>query len=174
MIICIAGLSGSGKDTTGTMLAKELNLKHINLTYKSFAADREQLMTLLKKAKPSFHKDFDKEVIKQVKMAKDCVVTTWLGPWMIKNSTLNVWLHASDKERAKRIAKQSKITFKEALKYVKEKDTKTMAYMKSVYNIDLLNDHEVFDIEINTEKMTREQMSALIIYASMKKDKRSF
>ncbi len=165
MIICISGLSGSGKTTIASLLAKEMKIRHVNRSYKEFAKG-ENLTDFVKKVKPSFDRKFDREVIKEAN-GQNSVVSTWLGPWTIKNSTLNVWLNASFDARAKRKAKDLGMSVGSAKKYVKERDSTWPNHVKKVYGIDVIKDHDVFDIEINTERMTKKQIVEAIAMLSL-------
>jgi cytidylate kinase len=173
MIICISGLTGSGKTTIAKMLARELNIGLVGDSYKKFAKDPESLIKFLKEVKPKFEKDFDKTIIKKAN-AGDCVVTTWLGPWLIKNSDLNVFLSASFKARVKRKAADFGSTIKIAESYVRRKDSLTAKNFKRTYRIDIMNDHSVFDIELNTERLKRSEIVSLIAMLSIEKSKVKF
>ncbi len=169
MIICISGLTGSGKTTIGELVAKRLGIAYIGSSYKSMAQDRKALMSLIKRKDPGFHKKFDRDIIKKVNKAKNCVVTTWLSPWMIKKSSLNVWIYADQDIRARRRAKQIGIPYEDSLKFISEKDKSAMRYMKGIYNINILKDHNVFDAEFNTGRMRAEDVVGAILLLSAKK-----
>jgi predicted cytidylate kinase len=173
MIICVCGLSGSGKTTISDMLAKKLGIGHVTGSYKQFAKEGKALQSFVKKVKPSFDKDFNKRIIKEAN-ASDCVVSTWLAPWIIKNSTLNVWLETGFEERVKRKARDLKISLKEAKKHVIERDSIWPNHIKKELGIDIVNDHKVFDISLNTERLTKEQMVATISMLSLEKENKKF
>lgn len=172
MIICISGYTGSGKTTVGELLAKELGIRHIAHSYKDFASGKENVINVIKKADSRFAKNFDSQVVKEAKK-QDCVVTTWLGPWLIKEATLRIWLNASLESRAKRIARDKGMSVAKAKKYVMEKDKLTAAHFKRIYKIDLA-DHSQFDAEINTEKYKPKELASIIAYLSIEKSKRRF
>ncbi len=172
MIICISGLTGSGKSTVGKLLAKDLRIRHIDKSFKEFATG-SALVALDRQAKPSFDRAFDKEVVKEAK-AGDSVVTTWLGPWMIKGSTLNVWLSAGFDTRVRRIANVNRMTLKDAKIYTKGKDSAVVARIKKAYGIDILKDHNMFDLEINAERIRPKESASLIAMLSMEKEGKRF
>ena len=173
MIICISGLSGSGKTTISDLLAKELKIKHVSRSYKEFASEGKELRNFVKNVKTSFDKSFDKEIIDEAKKS-DSVVSTWLGPWIIKDSTLNVWLNASFEARVKRKAKDLGISLEEAKKHVIERDNMWPNHIKEAYGIDIVKDHDVFDVELNTDRLTKEQLVAAIAMISLEKEKKDF
>lgn len=174
MIICIAGLAGSGKDPIAQRLAKELGIRHISKSQKEVHGDGKPFVDLIAKGvKPKMDRDLDKYVIEEAKKS-DCVTSTWLGPWMIKDSTVNIWLNASLEVRAERKAKSLGMTLDEAKNYLRVVETKNVARWKELYGIDILKDHDIFDIEINTEKLQIEESVALIAMLSLQKEKKKF
>ena len=98
MIIAISGFTGCGKNTLGELLAKKLGYKLVCPTFKDLAA--EEGITLMefqaKAAKDkNIDKKFDAALRKQVAATKgNCVVTTWLGPWMV-DADLKIKLFAA-------------------------------------------------------------------------------
>jgi len=172
MIICISGMSGSGKTTIARMLADELKIRHVNRSFKEFATGK-QLVAFQKRVKPSFDRSFDKEIIREAKSA-DSVVSTWFGPWMVKDSSLNVWLRAGLETRVRRIASANHLALREARSYIKRKDGNNILRARKVYGIDIVNDHSVFDIEINTERMKPKEEVALIAMLSVERGGKRF
>jgi predicted cytidylate kinase len=172
MIICISGLTGSGKTTVGKLIAKELGIKHIDRSFKEFATGRA-LIAFDRSAKPSFDRAFDREVIKEARAA-DSVVTTWLGPWMIKGAALNVWLGAGLDTRVRRIASANRLTLREAKSYTRAKDGAVVARIRKAYGIDILKDHNVFDLEVNTERLHPKQTAALVAMLAVEKGGKRF
>jgi len=173
MIICISGLTGSGKTTIGEMLSKELRIRHVSRSYKEIAGGGKSLIAFNRSVKPSFDRKFDREIIKEARSG-DSVVSTSLGPWIIKNSSLNVWLNASLDARARRKAKAHNNTFKEEIKYIKAKDGTWISHVKKNYGIDITTDHDVFDIEINTERLSKDKIVSLIAMLSLEKSGKKF
>ena len=158
--ICISGLSSSGKTTLGDILAAKWKINHINHSYKHYSKTNEELLEILKQSNKKFVKAFDKKIIDAAKKG-DCIVTTWLGPWLIKNATLRIWLDGGIKERARRYALKSNVKLKDAEEFLKSKDLLTINEFKNVYNIDIM-DHSFFDIIINTEKISTSNILNII------------
>jgi predicted cytidylate kinase len=173
MIICISGLTGSGKTTIGEMLAKELGMKHVKPTFKTVGGDGRQLVSFLRRLNPSEDRKFDRAVAAEARKGNS-VVSTWLGPWMIRESSLNVWLDASLETRSRRNARSRGWTLKESTEYVEAKDKVTRAHIKSVYGIDIFKDHGVFDVQINTERFSKEDIVALIATLSLERGSKKF
>jgi len=138
MIIAISGLTGSGKNTLGELVAKKLGYKLICPTFKDLAAKEGiSLMEFQKKAEKDH--DIDKKfdaVLKEMvaKTNGNCVVTTWLGPWIV-DTDLNIKVSAPLGVRAKRVAKRDEITLEEAKKHVKARDEENRnALQESLWN----------------------------------------
>lgn len=173
MRICISGLTGSGKTTLGNMLSKELKIEHIT---KEMAGEyariqdeikrgRNRRLGILQAADPKYARKFDSEILKAAK-GRNCVVTTWLAPWLIRDATLRVWLDASLDERSRRKARDMRTGRSKAKKYVMEKDGSAAREFKKIYGIDI-SDHSVFDLEINTERLTHREAVAVISMLAM-------
>jgi len=170
MRICISGFAGCGKNTAGAVVAWELGLPVVDFTFKAMAAKLgmrlEELQ--LKAAKDKkFDLQLDREIVKEAS-GKDCVVVTWLAPWMVKNATLRVWLNCSEQERARRVAKRDGMGGKEALLHVRKRDAQNIARYKKLYGIDIRK-HEIFDLEINSERLRPEHVARIIACAARDK-----
>ena len=162
MIIAIFGLTGSGKNTVGELLAKELGYTLVCPTFKDLAKEEGiSLLEFQKKASkdPLIDKKFD-ELLKKQASGKNCVVVTWLGPWML-NCTARIGLVTSSEERAKRVAKREGVTYAQALEFIEEKDEGNKKRYKKVYGIDIEN-QQTFDAWINTEKYKPAQIVEII------------
>jgi predicted cytidylate kinase len=179
--ICISGFSASGKTTIGNELAKKLNIMHVTKksmsSFKSFAAEnkdaKDDNTRLAETTSTKEYADsFDKEVIRLAR-ENDCVVTTWLGPWFVKDATLRIWLNTRFEERVRRRALDRKISMKLAREEVGKKDKLTTENIKKLYGIDIM-DHSIFDIEINTERFTTKEEVDMIALLTLEMAKGRF
>lgn len=147
MIIAVSGFTGSGKNTLGELLAKELGYKLICPTFKDLAAkEKISLMEFQKKAEKDH--DIDKKfdaVLKEMvaKTNGNCVVTTWLGPWIV-DADFRIKVSAPLEIRAVRVAKRDDMTLEQAKKHVKERDDNNQKRYLKVYGIDIY-DESKFD-----------------------------
>ncbi|VVC02127.1 Cytidylate kinase [uncultured archaeon] len=170
MIICIAGLSGSGKNSVGELVAQKLGLRVVNPTFKTIAKkEKLSLMEFHKKAEhnPAIDKDFDARLVDMASRG-DCVVTTWLGPWMIKNADMRIWLYAPRAARAERCAGRDGQTFEEAERHITERDENNHHRYHEIYRINIY-DHSGFDLVINTEQFLPEESADIIAIAACAK-----
>ena len=168
MIICISGLSGSGKNSVSELVAKKLGLRLVDPTFKTLAAkSKMSLMDFHRKAEKehSIDKQFDAHLIAQTRKGS-CVVSTWLGPWIVQNASLRVWLYAKRKARAARVAKRDGMALDEAEKHIADRDESNHMRYLEVYNIDIY-DHSGFDLLVNSERFLPEQSAEIIAAAAM-------
>lgn len=171
--ICISGLTCSGKDALGGALAKELNIMYLSKhSIGSFKDNEKEILnSLIQTGEGKYAKAFDDEFV-AIAEKNECVTTAWLGPWLIKDATIRIWLLASFDERAQRYAARENKTFEEAKEFVKNKDENTINAFKELYKIDV-REHEFFDMMLNTEKLnTNEAVSLIAMLAIGKEEKR--
>ena len=171
MIISISGLTGCGKNTLGEAIAKEFGLRMVAPTFKDLAKkERVSLMEFQKRAEkdPNIDLKFD-ALLKEEAAKGNCVVTTWLGSWMV-DADFKVYLYASEKVRAERIGKRDKMSPEEALKHVKARDSGNLNRYKKLYKIDI-TDSSKFDLVLDTDKLTKEQTREIVLKELRKKFK---
>jgi len=163
MIIAVGGLTGSGKNTLGEILAKKLGYRLISPTFKDLAKKEGiPLMEFQKRAEkdPGIDRKFD-ALLKEEAAKGECVVTTWLGPWMV-DADLRILVYASDDVRAKRIANRDNMGLDIAKKHVKQRDEENRGRYKKLYNIDIF-DQSIYDISINNGKMSAERTGEIAL-----------
>jgi cytidylate kinase len=162
MILAINGLTGSGKNTLGELLAKELGYKLVCPTFKDLAKEEGiSLMEFQKKAEKDYNIDrkFDDILRKQAK--GNCVVTTWLGPWIVKPD-ISIRLFAPLDVRANRVAKRDGMKLEEARKHVEKRDNGNRKRYLDVYNIDIFNTDD-FDACLSSEKYSPEKLKQIVL-----------
>jgi predicted cytidylate kinase len=149
MIVAISGLSGSGKNTLGELLAKELGYNLVCPTFKDLAAKEGiSLMEFQKKAEKDhdIDKKFDEVLREQAK--GNCVVTTWLGPWIV-GADVRIKVFAPLDVRASRLAKRDGMAIEEAKKHISQRDESNRKRYKKVYGIDIYDEGN-FDALLNS------------------------
>lgn len=171
LIITVSGLTGSGKTTLGNRISKKLGIRHIWVTHKAFV-HKSKVVEFTKNVSADFERSFDKGILKEARK-QDCVVTTWLGPWLIKDAAVRVWLYADKKHRIRRKAKEMRMSIKAASRYVEEKDKVNKIRFKKIYGIDI-EDHGAFDIVLNTSRLNVEQCANAVIFLTQEKTGKKF
>ena len=177
--ICVSGFTCTGKTSVGKELAKDLKIMHVTKTattsYKSLIEDmkkkrsKDKKLKLIETMDRRYAKSFDNEVVDLAKR-NDSIITTWLGPWMVKDATIRVWLYASPEERARRAAKRDRVNIKTAKDYISMKDRSAINGARSLYNINI-NDNSMHDIEINTERLSKREIISLISLLAIEKER---
>ncbi len=163
MIIAISGFSGTGKNTLGEKLAQKYNLKHIQFSFKDIAKkENKSLLEVQKEANLdfSYDKKLDEKIINEAKTG-NCVITTWLAPWMIKECDLRIWLFAPLDVRVERIAKRDNMTINDAKNHVLARDRDNIERYKRVYSIDI-TDQSIFDICLNTSLYSPDELFSVV------------
>ncbi|MFH1784808.1 MAG: (d)CMP kinase [Candidatus Micrarchaeota archaeon] len=159
MIIAVSGLTGSGKNTIGELLAKKLECPVICPTFKDLAAKQGiSLMEFQKKAEQDHNidKKFDDVLREQVtKTNRNCVVTTWLGPWIL-DADIRIKITASLEIRAERVAKRDGMSLVDARKHVEERDEENHKRYMQVYGINIY-DESKFDLVLDNSDKKPEQ-----------------
>ncbi|MCX8166624.1 MAG: cytidylate kinase family protein [Candidatus Micrarchaeota archaeon] len=165
MKICISGFAGSGKTTVANKLSEMLKFPVINITFKDLAKAKgvnlEEIQKLAEKD-PNIDLELDRLIVEKASQNQNCIISTWLSPWIIKDADLRVFLFAPLETRAKRVAQRDNIDFTKALKHVKRRDSQNIRRYKKLYKIDIRNT-EIFDMLINTKDLEVLQVAELII-----------
>jgi cytidylate kinase len=172
MIIAIAGYTGSGKNTLGEEIAKRTGMRVVCPTFKDLAAKEGiPLMEFQKKAEKDKNIDLKFDELLKAEAKGDCVVTTWLGPWIV-DADLRVFVFAPLETRAARIAKRDSMTPEEARRHVKERDERNRKRYLKVYGIDIF-DTSKFDLCLNSGKYLPGEMADMVLkLADIKKRKK--
>lgn len=165
-------MTGSGKDTVADLVAAKLGVARVKLTPKDIA--KEMGISILEwqaraDEDPAIDREFDNRVSTEAHKG-DCVVSTWLGAWTIRDADMRVWLAATEEVRAHRISGRDKMTFMEAITHIKARDGDNKKRYKNIYGISL-DDHSAFDLVINTEFYVPEQCANIIVCAMNEKRK---
>jgi cytidylate kinase len=160
-------MAGTGKSTLSKKLAKKYELRYYSGgdALKALAAEEgydsssrgwwesPEGLSFLRKREENF--EFDKAVDdKLLEYAQQgrVLLDSWTMPWLLKTG-FKIWLVASIEKRAERIAKRDKISIKEALQVLKEKEARTKAIYKKLYGFRLGEDLELFDLILNTDSL---------------------
>jgi len=167
IVVCISGMAGSGKSTLAKKLARKYKLRYYSGgdALKELAKDEgynpssrgwwespEGLSFLEKREKNlKFDKAVDDKLLEYAKQGK-VLLDSWTMPWLLKTG-FKIWLVASEEKRAERIAKRDKIAVKEALQVLKEKETRTKAIYKKLYDFRLGEDFEPFNLVLDTDSL---------------------
>ena len=172
LVICISGMTGSGKSTVAKKIAEKYGFDYFSggnalrvlaqeEGYKSEVTgwwESAEGLNFLKQrmADPVFDKKIDEKLLDLAKKG-NVVLDSWTMPWLL-NDGFKVWLEASAKVRAKRVVNRDSISIEEAVKALEEKDARTRQIYKSLYGFDLGNDLSPFNLVLATDDLEPDEV----------------
>jgi len=98
----------------------------------------------------------DQILLREIKKG-DLVMDSWTMPWLSKMGT-KILLSASLSLRARRVAKRSRISEKEANIAIRTRDHENRKLFKRLYGFDIKKETQVFDYVIDTAKLNKQQV----------------
>jgi cytidylate kinase len=161
-------MTGSGKSVLAKKLALRYGLRYVSGgdalkevakeagfdPYREGWWESEEGLNFLSKRleNPEFDKKVDEKLIEMAKTG-NVVFDSWTMPWLLKApNCFKVWLKASIDVRARRVAKRDKISVKEAMVSIREKDKKTASIYRRLYGFRLGEDYSPFDLILDNSK----------------------
>ena len=172
IVICISGMTGSGKSTVAKRLADKYGLSYFSggNALKALAQEAgydpdiigwwetaEGLKFLQQRmGDPAFDKRIDEKLLELAEQG-NVVLDSWTMPWLL-NEGFKIWLEASPQVRAKRVVKRDGISIEEAVKAMKEKDEKTRQIYKELYGFDLGHDLSPFNLVLATDELDPDEV----------------
>lgn len=170
--IVISGPPAVGKTTVAKGLAEEFNLKYLSggdvlkkiAKEHGFESDgddwwdtQDGMKFLAQREENSeFDKKLDDKLTKLFNQG-GMIITSYTLPWLIKDG-IKIWLEGSHENSMKRMQTRDNMSSKEAYEVTKERYDKNKALYKKLYNFDFGNDKSVFDLIINTNNLTAQQV----------------
>ncbi len=170
MRVAISGDSGCGNTTATNNVGNALKLKIVNYTFRDLARDLNlNFEQIHKEATTNLIFDYltDFTLIRNSLANKDIVIGTRLAAWLM-DAELRIWLHAPLEARAGRISlreSEKGSSYEQILYKTLKRDEQNRKRYLRLYGLDI-DDHNDFDITINTEKLTAHQVSNLIVSAA--------
>jgi CMP/dCMP kinase len=168
VIICVSGMTGSGKSTVAKRLADRYNLEYFSGGNAMKALAKEEGydsdvrgwwespegLDFLKKrmGDPVFDKKIDQKLL-ELASKGNVVLDSWTVPWLLKEDGFKVWLESSPQARAKRVVNRDRISFEEALQALTEKDACTRQIYNDLYAFDLGHDLTPFNLVLATDDL---------------------
>jgi cytidylate kinase len=172
VVICVSGMTGSGKSTVAKRLADKYGLGYFSggNALKTLAQEKgynpdvtgwwetaEGLKFLQQRmGDPAFDKRIDEKLLELAEQG-NVVLDSWTMPWLL-NEGFKVWLEASPQVRAKRVANRDGISIEEAVKALTEKDEQTRQIYKKLYGFDLGNDLSPFNLVLATDELNPDEI----------------
>ena len=170
--IVISGPPAVGKTTVAKGLAEEFQLKYLSGgdVLKEIAKengfdsdgddwwDTDDGMKFLNQREQNF--EFDKKLDKKLTNLFDVggiVITSYTLPWLIKDG-IKIWLDGSHASSTTRMQSRDNMSSKDAYEITKKRFDKNKALYKKLYNFDFGEDKSVFDLIIDTDNLTAQQV----------------
>lgn len=167
IVICISGMTGSGKSSVAKRLAEKYEFSYFSggdalrilAQEEGYDSDvrgwweSSEGLNFLKQrmSDPAFDKKIDEKLL-ELASEGNIVLDSWTIPWLLKEG-FKVWLDASSQVRAKRVVTRDHICFEDALKALTEKDERTRQIYKSLYGFDLGHDFTPFNLVLSTDEL---------------------
>lgn len=180
--VIFAGMAGSGKSTIAKNVAGEFGLKYLcggdalqemarEMGFSPtgegwWETDDGMRFLAMREKDPQFDKRVDKFLIEQVEKG-GVSITSWAVPWLTENG-FKIYLKASQKTRARRIAGRDKIPYEESLAAVNKRDEDNIRLYHDLYGHHIVNDLKPFDLVIETDNINIEKVTEIAV-SSIKK-----
>jgi cytidylate kinase len=175
--IVIAGSPASGKTEAARNLGRRLGVRALGGTdiLKEMAIakgykpggdewwDTSEGMRFLneRKTNPEFDRETDRRLAEIIKKG-DVVVTSYTAPWIIKEG-FKVWISATKETRARRMANRDHMGMAEAVVVIAKRDEENHKLYMGLYKIDFGYDTKPFDLIVETDNKTAEEVTNVIL-----------
>ncbi len=170
--IVISGPPAVGKTTVAKGLAEEFQLQYLSGgdVLKEMAKeqgfdsqgddwwDTEDGMKFLNQREQN--SEFDKNLDERLTGLFNrggMVITSYTLPWLIKDG-IKIWLEGSHESSTQRMQSRDDMSPEDAYEITKQRFDKNKALYKKLYNFDFGDDKSVFDLIINTDNLTAQQV----------------
>ena len=170
--IVISGPPAVGKTTVAKGLAEEFQLQYLSGgdVLKEMASehgfdskgddwwDTKEGMEFLTQREQNY--EFDKKLDEKLSALFNqggMVITSYTLPWLIKDG-IRIWLEGSHESSTDRMKSRDNMSSEDAYKITKERFDKNKALYKKLYDFDFGEDKSVFDLIINTDNLTAQQV----------------
>jgi cytidylate kinase len=177
VVICVCGLTASGKSTVARKVAEKYGLRlysggdalkalAIEAGYKPLSRgwwETAEGLRFLQQRKhdPDFDKKIDMKLLEYAKQ-ENVVLDSWTMPWLLEDG-FKIWVGASKEVRVKRLAERDGLSLKEALKVLEEKEEATRAIYKKLYGFNLGEDFSPFDFILDTDKLDADEVFQTVL-----------
>jgi cytidylate kinase len=175
--IIISGMPAVGKTTVSRMVASRLSLKVLGGgdVLKEMAVeegyspggedwwDTAEGMKFLSERKRSsnFDQEVDERLLQKAK-GGDVVITSYTLPWLSKHG-IKVWLSASVRSRAGRMARRDHLDQAKCMKVVAVRDVENRRLYRKLYGIKFGSDLEPFHLVVETDSIDESKVAEIVL-----------
>jgi len=174
--IILSGPPAVGKTTVARILASKLPLRYVSggdmlkelAQEKGYSvggedwwdtpAGRQFLME--RNREPKYDLEVDRR-LEKLAANGGYVITSYALPWTSQHG-VKVWLKASKRVRAERMAKRDHLSLDEANKIVELRDVQNAALYRKLYGYEFDRDLSVFHLVVDTEMIEAEKVSQVV------------
>ncbi len=181
MIVIVSGLPGSGKSTLVEKLAEEFNLKKVFASgilrqlRERKAVDFERtekgegfweskegkVFTRKRLEELDFDRRLDEELQRIAKTEKNVIFDSRTMPWLYKGEAFRIWLKASERVRAERIAKRDGKKAEEIIASMKKRYEADRKIYKRLYGFELGEDFTPFQLVIDSNELSEGEVFSI-------------
>jgi len=171
MIIAVSGLHGTGKSAIAKLMAERLGILYYSTGQAFRDLAKEKNMSLEEYTNyienhPDIDKNLDNKVVNMAKKG-NIIIDSQLSGHLLKSiADFRIYLTCPLELRVKRMSGRDQTSFDEKLKETTLREKSELERFKKLYNIDLsdINSiNEFFDLIINTENLSIEEVLAKIL-----------
>lgn len=181
-VIILFGFSGSGKSTMAKLIGRRLGLRIIHpsgilrdlmrgkkpdlaktKSNRGFWEGKDGFSLLKGRLDDAVPMDVvsDRILLREIKKGS-VVMDSWSMPWLSPVG-FKVYLKAPFATRVARVARRGGLSEADARRIVRAKDADTRRLFQRVYGFDIARDHGVFDLVIDTNRMTKPEVLARLL-----------
>ncbi len=167
--VAISGLHGAGKSTISKALVKKFkNLRYVCAGEIFRQLLKERGMTLNDGQKyAEMHPAVDRMIDRRIADAARSdrvLLDARLAGWFAKKADVKIFLTASTKVRVMRIAQRENRRYRDVYEETIRRERSEAKRFKRLYNIDI-NDCSIFDIVLNTERLSVPETTRILMTA---------
>jgi len=188
MIVVVSGLPGSGKSTLVESIAEEFGLKKVfasgilkQLKEKETAnalkaekgagfweSNEGKEFTKKRLLEPDFDRKLDEELLRIAGNGDNLIFDSRTMPWLFKGDAFKIWLNASERTRAKRIAGRDGRDDEEIIRGMRSRYESDKQIYKKLYDFDLGEDFSPFQLVIDADELSIEEVFNIAIMSIKK------
>ncbi len=179
MIVIVSGLPGSGKSTLAESIASEFGLRKIfasgilkQLKEKEtvnaqkaekgagfWESEEGKKFTEKRLQELDFDRRLDEELLRIASEGNNLVFDSRTMPWLFKGESFKIWLKASERTRAKRIAGRDGKSDDKIIEGMRKRYESDKKIYKKLYGFDLGEDFSPFQLVINADELNAEEVA---------------
>ena len=167
--VAISGLHGAGKSTAAKALGKRFkSLRYVCAgdIFRQIIKERDMSLKegqLYAELHPAIDRMIDRTIADAAREDK-VLIDARLAGWIAKKADIKVFLTAPTKVRVMRIANRECRRYRDVYDETIRREKSEAKRFKKLYNIDV-NDYSVFDIVLNTERLSVPETTKILMVA---------